>query len=151
MVIIDTDVLLLAFAFHSDQRQETNARFLQVVQTASPAITIYTLVELLGKLSFNLSAKQLDAWPSWLLDTYRLTIIWPVQPDAPMSQTTFRDEIFSRPLARMRAVNMPFMDSLILNLAERTAEAVCFVSWNARHFRDKSTLPVLTPAQYLKR
>ncbi len=150
MVIIDTDVLLLAFAFHNDQRQETNARFLQEVQADSPAITIYTLMELLGKLSFNLSAEQLDAWPSWLLDAYRLTVIWPAQPDTPLSTATFRDEIFTRPFARMRAVNMPFMDSLILNLAERTPQAVCFVSWNARHFRDKSTLPVFTPAQYLK-
>jgi hypothetical protein len=49
----------------------------------------------------------------------------------------------------MRAVNMPFMDSLILNLAERTPGAAYFVSWNARHFQDKSTLPVFTPAQYL--
>jgi hypothetical protein len=44
---------------------------------------------------------------------------------------------------------MPFMDSLILNLAERTPGAVCFISWNARHVQDKSALPVFTPAEYL--
>jgi hypothetical protein len=150
MVIIDTDVLLLAFAFHNDWRQQTNSHFLQAVQTASPAVTIYTLMELLGKLSFNLSTKQLDAWPSWLVDAYQLTIVWPVQPDTAMNYTTFEDEIFARPFARMRAVKMPFLDSLILNLAERTPEAACFVSWNAKHFRDKSTLDVFTPVDYLE-
>lgn len=34
MVVVDTDVLLLAFAFQSDARQADNALFLQQVQTA---------------------------------------------------------------------------------------------------------------------
>ena len=47
MVIIDTDVLLLAFAFRNDKRQPANSAFLKQVQTADPAITIYNLMELL--------------------------------------------------------------------------------------------------------
>ena len=36
MVAIDTDVLLLAFAFHRDPRQEANTRFLQLVRGEAP-------------------------------------------------------------------------------------------------------------------
>ncbi|MCP4421752.1 MAG: hypothetical protein GY805_34500 [Chloroflexi bacterium] len=149
MVVIDTDVLLLAFAFHQDARQTDNSAFLQQVQADGGAITIYTLMELLGKLSFNLSSTRLEQWPQWLVDAYQLEVIWPVALDTAVTYHSWREELFTRPFARMKAVKMPFMDSLILNLAEDTPEAACFVTWNARHFQDKSTLPVMTPATYL--
>ncbi|NKQ37373.1 MAG: hypothetical protein HF973_17375 [Chloroflexi bacterium] len=149
MVVIDTDVLLLAFAFHQDARQIDNSTFLQQVQADGGAITIYTLMELLGKLSFNLSPARLEQWSQWLVDAYQLEVIWPVVPDTTVTYHTWREELFTRPFTRMKTVKMPFMDALILNLAEQTLEASCFVTWNARHFQDKSTLPVMTPAAYL--
>jgi predicted nucleic acid-binding protein len=148
MVVIDTDVLLLAFAFQMDKRQADNVRFLETVQTAVPAITIYTLMELLGKLSFNLAADRLDQWQSWLMNAYQLEVIWPVAPQTAVTYHTWHDLLFSRPFNRMKTVKMPYMDALILDLAEQV-QASCFVTWNARHFREKSTLPVWTPAEYL--
>jgi hypothetical protein len=144
-------VLLLAFAFQRDARQPVNQRFLEEAQSEMLAITIYNLMELLGQLSFNLSPEPLDAYPTWLLDAYRLTVIWPYKPDEAVAFATFRDEIFTRPFARMRAVRMPFMDALILNLAERAPNVTHFVTWNARHFQDKSTLEVLSPEAFLQR
>ena len=44
---------------------------------------------------------------------------------------------------------MAFIDALILDLAERTSDIKYFVAWNARHFKDKSALPVVTPSEYL--
>lgn len=149
MVIVDTDVLLLAFAYQRDARQAANRAFLEAAQSETLCITIYNLMELLGQLSFNLSPKQLDAYPSWLLDAYQLTVVWPFKPDDPLSFAGFRDEMFTRPFARMRAVRMPFVDAMILNLAERTPGISHFVTWNARHFQGKSTLAVLTPETYL--
>lgn len=55
MVVIDSDVLLLAFAYPNDDRQKINQKFLEAVQTAQPATTIYNVMEILGQLSFNLS------------------------------------------------------------------------------------------------
>ena len=147
MVVIDTDVLLLAFAFQNDKRQPANAAFLKRVQTADPAITVYNLMELLGQLSFNLSPARLDAWQSWLIEAYQLTVIWPLGLDD-ASSLSFRSEIVERPYARMRAHRMAFMDTL-LNLAERTPGVEWFVTWNARHFKDKSMLRALTPEEYL--
>jgi hypothetical protein len=150
MIVIDTDVLWLAFAFHQDKRQAANAAFLEQVQTAQPATTIYNVLELLGKFSFNLSPERLDEWRSWLVEAYQLLVIWPTNPSLTTAAPTFREEIFERPYQKMRMVKMPFMDSLILNLAERTPNATQFVTWNARHFQAKSTLQVLTPEEYLQ-
>jgi hypothetical protein len=150
MIFVDTDVLWLAFAFHEDGRQAINNTFLKQVQTAQRATTIYNVLELLGKLSFNLAPGRLDEWQSWLVDAYQLLVIWPVNPDLSIAASTFREEIFERPYNKMRSFRMPFMDSLILNLAERTPNATHLVTWNARHFQGKSTLQILTPEDYLR-
>ena len=42
-----------------------------------------------------------------------------------------------------------FPDALAIEVAERTPDVRAFVTWNARHFANKTRLPVLTPAQYL--
>lgn len=149
MVVIDSDVLLLAFAFQNDSRQEINQKFLEFVQTAQPATTIYNVMEVVGQLSFNLSAERLDQWQSWLVDAYQLTVIW--MADAEMEKESFRDELFDRPYQKMRDQQMSFMDALVLSLAERATDVECFVTWNAKHFKGKTTLTVLTPEKYLAR
>jgi hypothetical protein len=45
---------------------------------------------------------------------------------------------------------MPFLDSLILNLAEQAPEVEALVTWNARHYQGKTRLTVLTPNDYLQ-
>lgn len=146
MVAIDTDVLTLAYAFHRDARQAANDQFLSVAPDL--AATIYTVMELLGKLSFNLSAERLAQWPLWLQSRYRLSVLYPgtLGLDA---ETFFQREFIDRPFGKMQRHQMPFLDSLILNLAEEAVEVETFVTWNARHFRGKTSLSVLTPAEYL--
>lgn len=151
MVVIDTDVLLLELAYPRDKRFAANAAFLARVAKVDTAITIYNLMELLGQLSFNLAPAHLDAWQTWLIDAYQLTVIWPLDPVDPAASAFFHAEIFERPFARMRAHRMAFMDALILNLAERTPNVEAFVTWNARHFKSKSTLHVYTPEEYVNR
>ena len=150
MVVIDTDVLLLDLAYPRDKRFAVNASFLARAAKVEPAITVYNLMELLGQLSFNLAPTQLDAWQSWLIDAYQLTVIWPVDPSEPTAASFFRAEIFERPFAKMRAQRMAFMDALILNLTERTPNVDYLITWNASHFKSKSTLRVLTPEEYIK-
>jgi hypothetical protein len=149
MVIIDSDVLLLAFAFPNDERQKLNKKFLEIIQTAQPATTIYNVMETLGQLSFNLSAQQLDRWEDWLVNAYNLIVIWDLDPEEKVSPINWREMIYERPFQKMRSARMPFMDALILSLVERTTDVECFVTWNARHFKGKTNLSVLTPEEYL--
>jgi len=147
MVALDTDVLILAFAFHRDERQTDNRRFLAAIQDQAPAVTIYTVMEVLGKLSFNLSAQRLTQWTSWLQDRYRLSILYPQTEDMEAA-TFFQQEFVDQPLRKMEQYGMPFLDGLILNLVE-LAEVEALVTWNARHFVSKTSLPILTPAEFL--
>ncbi|MCI0554298.1 MAG: hypothetical protein L0287_25410 [Anaerolineae bacterium] len=149
MVIIDSDVLLLAFAYPNDERQKTNQKFLEVVQTAQPTTTIYNLMEVLGQLSFNLSADELNQWQDWLVNAHNLTVIWDVDENS--SPENWREIIYERPFQKMQSVHMAFMDALILSSAERTLDVEYFVTWNAKHFKGKTKLSVLTPEEYLAR
>ncbi|MGQ9552951.1 MAG: hypothetical protein ACUVWR_02440 [Anaerolineae bacterium] len=147
VVVIDSDVFLLEFAFQRDARYEVNGRFLQAVRSASPAITIYNLMEILGQLSFNLAPERLARWPLWLQAAYDLTVLWP-NVGALDAADFFREEVYERPLTHMQAQRLAFIDSLILGLAERAPEVEAFITWNAKHFRGKTPLTVLTPAEY---
>jgi hypothetical protein len=149
VVIADTDVLLLEFAFQRDERQVPNMAFLARAQNADLAITVYNLMELLGKLSFNVSPDRLDEWQSWLIDAYQLQVIWPKPAAGHGAEAFFRSEIFERPLAKFRGQHMAFTDALVLDLAERTPNVEYLVTWNARHFKSKTELHVVTPAEYL--
>ena len=150
MVALDTDVLMLAFTFHRDPRQEANSRFLDLARGQTPIVTIYSVMEVLGQLSFNLSAERLGQWPSWLQDHFNLTLLYPAA-DGQDATAFFQREIVNRPQERMRQHPIPFVDALILELVERKEDVEAFVTWNARHFRGKTALPVLTPTEYLTR
>lgn len=150
MVVIDTDVLLLRFVFHRDVRQAVNNDFLQRVLHTEPATTIYNLMEFLGQMSFNLSAKRLAEWNSWLADDYNLTILFPSSRGNQTADSFYRQEIFERAIAKISKEKMSYMDALALDLAERVPNVEYFVTWNAKHFKNKSTLVVVTPAEYLE-
>jgi hypothetical protein len=147
MVVIDTDVMLLAYAFHRDPRQEANRRFLEAVQRRSLAMPIYAVMELLGQLSFNLSPQRLGEWPIWLQDRYGLTVLYP-DSDRFETEPFFQAEFIAGPFSRMQRHQMPYQDALILNLVERTPDVEEFITWNARHYQGKTAVQVRTPADY---
>lgn len=148
MVVIDSDVFLLEFAFHRDQRYPINSSFLSAVRGQGAAITVYNLMEILGQLSFNLAPHRLAEWRLWLQEAYNLTVIWPAAEER-RGEDFFRDEIYTRPLVRMQEQRMAFVDALIIGLAERVPGMGAFITWNARHFQGKTALPVYTPAEWL--
>ncbi|MDO8464729.1 MAG: hypothetical protein Q7S46_05685 [Gallionella sp.] len=149
MVVIDSDVLVLAFSYPNDDRQKANQKFLEVVQTAQPATTIYNVMEVLGQLSFNLSAEYLADWQNWLINAYNLNIIWDTTSKEKIDPESWREIIYERPFQKMQTVRMAFMDALILSAAEHAPNVEYFVTWNAKHFKGKTTLTVLTPEEYL--
>lgn len=148
MVAIDSDVFLIAHRYVRDVRAELNARFLANVKPAAPALTIYNLMEILGVLSFNLSAGQMRAWPDWLKARHGLAILWP-ELNYISQHLFFEQVIYHLPLARMTTRPTAFLDALVMEVIERTPDVRAFVTWNARHFAGRTHLPVLTPAEYL--
>lgn len=149
MVGIDSDVILIELRYQRDARYAANAQFLQAVRPSTPAVTVYTLMEVLGQLSFNLAPQKLAEWETWLLRRYRLAVIWPDPGNLPARQFMV-DELYQRPYCRMKAYQAAFLDALVIETAERAPDVRAFVTWNARRLADKTRLPVLTPAEYLE-
>ena len=152
MVLVDTDVLLIAFRYQRDARFAVNSSFLSKVKQEEPSITVYNLMEFLGQMSFNISSDRLRHWDRWLKDEYSLLVVWPEGGDFD-ANGVLRTEIYDRPFSKMVETpgGIAFNDALILVLAERAADIDTVVTWNARHFRDKTALTVLTPEEYLQR
>lgn len=148
MVIIDTDILIMEFRFQRDKKYPINNQFLSILQATGGAITVYTLMEFLGKMSFNVNLSRLTRWRSWLRDAYNLVIIWP-EAQGIDADSFVHTLIFEHPFERMCRKPIAFVDSLILNLAEQADEAETFVTWNAKHFVGKTSLTVKTPKEYL--
>jgi hypothetical protein len=97
-----------------------------------------------------LSAERLVQWPSWLQDRYNLTLVYPATANL-AAEPFFQDEFISRPFLHMQQLRMPYLDGLILDLIERVSSVDTFVTWNARHYRGKTAMYVLTPVEYLER
>jgi hypothetical protein len=106
-------------------------------------------MEVLGQLSFNLSAEQLEDWQNWLIRAYNLTVIWDVNSKETITPESWREIIYERPFQKMQTSRMAFMDALILSAAEHAPKVEYFVTWNAKHFKGKTDLTVLTPEEYL--
>jgi hypothetical protein len=49
----------------------------------------------------------------------------------------------------MQASRIAFADALVLQTAEDQPGTRALVTWNARHFKNKTWLPVATPVEYL--
>lgn len=148
MVVIDTDIFILEFRFHRDPKYPMNKRFLSTIQAAGGATTIYSIMEFLGKMSFNVNPAELAKWRSWLRDAYNLVVIWP-ETRAIDADSFAYSVLYNHPFERMCRTPIAFVDSLILDLVEQIDLVEAFVTWNARHFVGKTSVAVKTPEEYL--
>jgi len=148
VVVIDTDIFILEFRFQRDAKYPANKRFLSSLQAAGGATTIYSIMEFLGKMSFNVNATMLAAWRSWLRDAYNLAVIWP-ETRGLDAYSFAHSVLFDCPFERMCRTPIAFVDSLILDLVEQVDHVDAFVTWNAKHFIGKTSLAVKTPEEYL--
>jgi hypothetical protein len=83
-------------------------------------------------------------------DRFSLTVLYP-QAEGEDAWMFSQRELIDQPLDQTGLHPLSYLDSLILGLVERSADVNAFITWNARHFRRKPALPVLTPAEFLAR
>jgi len=148
MVVIDTGIFILEFRYHRDPKYPINKRFLSTIQATGGATTIYSIMEFLGGISFNVNPAELAKWRSWLRDAYNLAIIWP-ETRAIDADSFAHSLLYSRPFERMCRTPIAFVDSLILDLVEQIDLVEAFITWNTKHFVGKTSIAVKTPEEYL--
>jgi predicted nucleic acid-binding protein len=140
MVLLDTNVFLIARFFQRDARHAESARLVEQLPQQQGAIYLFTLFELCGLASFNLSAQELDDWMYGFSRRYGVKVL---DPPSLKEIEQFSTSIFS--LVRRK---MSMGDAFLLQAAE-AYNVNAIITWNPRHFADRTHIPVWTPGDWM--
>lgn len=145
LTIIDTPVFVIDLRYRLDKNFAANRLFLdRIAEGRGGATTIFNLLEVCGILSFNLNQRQLNELFHYFPQHYHVEILPHSTFDSPLPTLKTGDlfEIVSRKTG--------LGDALIIAAVEQCIPgAARFVSWNARHFRGRFSIPTLTPKEFL--
>jgi hypothetical protein len=147
VILLDSDVLLIDHRYKQDPKFALNRQALQRLQTEGipRGVTQQVLLEVIGILSFNISPADVAHLPGILSVQYGLTVYpdiqqYPVYADCPVIA-----------LIAQLSQQMGLGDAVqAVQIARHASYAECLLTWNARHFRGKLVIPVLTPEEWLQ-
>lgn len=145
MIFIDTDIFIIDLRYKNDQKYDYNRLFLEKARDQKATTSIFNILEVCGILSHNLNRKQLYELYFYFPRRYNLTISY----HADLSQ-----RLPSYPIGYIldvMAKKSGLGDSLITcYINSVTADLSHFISWNARHFENRLSIPALTPNDALE-
>ncbi len=147
MILLDSDVILIDQRYQNDPRYALNRRAIEFAQTNSIGlgITAQALLEVVGILSFNVSPATVTSLPPALISLYGLTVRPDLHAHPEYANCTVSD------LMTQMTSQMALGDAVqAVQIARFAADAVCLLTWNARHFQGKVVVPVLTPEDWLR-
>ena len=146
MILLDTNIFVIDRFFPRDNRFEQNRNFVAVIPQLRCGFSIFSLLELCGISSFNLSTKELRRWMYSFEEAYPVEILPPLaikEAFAASWLSSFITSLFERIEHKVT-----LGDAFVLQTAEEY-RVDTLVTWNPKDFTDRSTLPVLTPAEFL--
>lgn len=146
MILIDTNVFVIDRFFPRDLRYEQNRRLVSIFPQMSVGFSIFSLLELCGISSFNLSTQELRRWMYSFEETYPVEILHPLATNEEVAEfwlSSFLSSLFERIEKRVT-----LGDAFILQTAEEF-QVETLVTWNPKDFTDRTSLPVLTPVEFL--
>ncbi len=146
MILLDSDVLLIAHRYQNDARFPVNDQALQQIRAESIAlaITAQALLEVVGILSFSVPSGTVGRLPHYLVGLYGF-LVFPVLQQAPDYAGCTVAEL----LVQMDQ-QMSLPDAVqAVQIARHASYAECLLTWNARHFKGKLVIPVFTPQDWL--
>ncbi|NOT58283.1 MAG: type II toxin-antitoxin system VapC family toxin [Deltaproteobacteria bacterium] len=147
MVLLDSNIFVIDRFFPRDAHFATNREFLDSLSTREAGISTFTLMELCGIASFNLTPKDLRLWLYSFPTVYPIRILDPWGIGAEASSPWLSQ--FLVDLTDKISRKMSFGDAVLLREAERYGvEAI--ITWNTKDFLRRTTIPVRTPATYLQ-
>ena len=144
MIFIDTDIFVIDKLFQNDERHEINKEFLDDAKEKSTSI--FNLFELLCIASFNLNEVELMKVLKGFGEAYDLKILYP--STAFISVNGFVEALFEAIFQKIK-LRMNFQDAIILAVAEQH-QCTGFVTWNTKHFIDRTYLIVQTPKEFVQ-
>lgn len=146
MVLLDTNVFIIDRFFRRDERYQANKAFIEHLSKTQAGFSIFSLFELCGISSFNLSPTELKQWMYQFDEVYSVTILEPRGLYTQLAGDWF--EQFSASVLELLARRMTWGDAVLVQTAEEYGTDA-IVTWNKKHFEGKTTVNVLTPEEYL--
>jgi hypothetical protein len=144
-LFIDSDVFIRDLRYPRDEKTDFNKSLLEKIRKRKfKAVTSYfNLLEICGILSFNLSSENLLRLYADFIREYRVKILFPSDASG------FFQYDYAGIFDQIRK-KQSLGDAQASYIAERFRDGLsAFVSWNARHFEGKLSVPVMTPEQIL--
>lgn len=147
MIFVDSNLFVIDLRYPDDPDHRVNRRALdRLARDGTGMTSVLNVLETCGILSFNLSVAALHALYAHFAQRYHMTLVPGGGYDTRLPAPAVRDV-----LARMEK-QMALKDAEIALVAEQQqANLSTFLSWNARHFAGKVSVPALTPREWLRR
>ena len=146
MILLDTNIFVIDRFFPRDARYAVNKQFVDKLRGLDAGFSVFSLFELCGISSFNLSPEELKRWSYYFDELYDVDIVAPVGLEASSASSWFGH--FSNEMLDLMGRKLTWGDAVIVQTGEdQCAEAI--VTWNKKHFDGRTDLQLLTPEEYL--
>jgi hypothetical protein len=147
VIFVDSNLFVIDLRYPDDPKYSVNRRALDRLARQGRGMTsVLNVLEICGILSFNLSVAALHALYVHFARRYRMTLVPGGGYDTRLPAPTARDILVTM------EKRMALKDAELALVVEQHASSLDgFITWNAKHFAEKLSIPALTPNEWLKR
>ena len=146
MDLFDTNIFLIDRFFTRDERHIPSKKALEKASTRRIAVGVFTWIEFLGIVSFNVNSDELAILARNFEEHYQIAILYPI--NLHLTAEEWLDFMVDEILMRIER-RMTYGDATLLWIAEQY-NVDQIVTWNPRHFSDQTSIPIMTPSEYLQ-
>jgi hypothetical protein len=146
MVLLDTNIFVIDRFFPRDANYAANRAVILRLQKIDCGFSVFSLFELCGLASFNLSPVELRRWSYDFRRIYGVEILEPLKLSITSAAEWFAD--FSLGMFSLFERKISWGDAALLKTAEDYG-AEMILTWNKKHFEGRTAIKVLTPDEYL--
>mgnify|MGYP006304455915 CR=1 FL=1 len=146
MLLLDTNLFVIDRFFPRDERYDVNRQFIAKLPEIEAGFCIFSLFELCGISSFNLSSRELKRWSYHFDQVYNVAILDPHGLSTALAVDWFTR--FGQHMLDLFTRKLTWGDAALVKAAEDYGvEAI--ITWNKKHFENRTMIKVLTPEEYL--
>jgi hypothetical protein len=146
-ILLDADVLLIDRRYPQDPKFLRNREALNRLRQNGheTGITIQALLEVVGVLSYITPVADIGGLPNLITLHYSLKVI----PD-PLVKLKYASVAIADVMAQI-ATQMSLGDAVqAVQIRMFVPHADALLTWNAKHFKSKIVIPVLTPEEWFQ-